>query len=893
MSDQAPVFLIDGSAYIYRAYHAISPLSNRHGLPTHAVYGFTNILLRVIREKAPQYLAVAFDLKGPTFRHALYKEYKANRPPMPEDLAPQIPYIKQVVAAHNILCLEEQGVEADDLLAAAARVLGRDNTPVVVVSGDKDLLQLVSDRVSVWDPMSDRLMDPAAVRAKYQVGPEHLLDLFALIGDSSDNIPGVPGVGPKTAEKLINQFNDLEGLYSHLAEAGSVKMQEKLAGNRELAFLSRDLIRLKEDVSVPAGLAAYRLPPPDADKLRALYTELEFSRLLKEEVAPRAGMDTAGFILVDSVAHLDTLLGLLKKATVLALDTETDSLNTRSAGLVGLSLAVDDDQAFYIPMGHKTADGALQPGQLPEAQVLDALRPFLENKDLPKVCHNLKFDYGVLRGQGVNLAGPLWDTMIASYLLDSSRRSHGLDELAGELLGKRLTSYKEVTGGDKRDDSFVHVAVAAACPYSCEDGLATLLLWRKFRPQLEQNGLWPLFADMEMALVPVLVEMEQAGIRVDPTVLVRMSAEFGDQLQQLEHDIFALAGTAFNINSPRQLGEILFEKLKLPQGRKTKTGYSTDVQVLEKLAGYHELPAAVIRHRNLSKLKSTYADKLAELMDPVSGRVHTSFNQTITATGRLSSSNPNLQNIPIRTPEGQRIRQAFVPEEGCIFLSADYSQIDLRVLAHYSQDPALLTAFREGQDVHSRTAAEIFRVNPGFITPEMRRVAKTINFGIVYGMSAFGLAGQLHLSRKEAATFIERYFDLYAGVKRYMTDIVRQAQEQGYVTTLFHRRRPLPELASSNKAMREFAERTAINTPIQGTAADIIKLAMLEVDHCLKQAGLATRMLLQIHDELVFEVVAGEEATVSALVRQAMETVTALDVPLVVNLATGRNLAEV
>jgi len=893
MSAQTPVFLIDGSAYIYRAYHAIAPLTNRHGLPTHAVYGFTNILLRVIREKAPEYLAVAFDLKGPTFRHGMYKDYKANRPPMPADLIPQIPYIKQVVEAHNILCLEEQGVEADDLIAAAARILARNDIPVVVVSGDKDLLQLVSDRISVWDPMSDRLMDPAAVRAKYQVGPESLLDLFALIGDTADNIPGVPGVGPKTAEKLINQFGDLEGVYSHLAEAGSAKMLEKLASNRELAFLSRDLIRLKEDVVVPAGLAAYRLPAPDEERLRVLYTELEFSRLLKEEVAPQVGMDTAGFNLVDSTVLLDKLVALLQTAPVLALDTETDSLDTKSAGLVGLSLAVAADQAFYIPVGHTTDDGAPQPGQLPAAQVLAALRPLLENKELPKVCHNLKFDYAVLRGQGVTLAGPLWDTMIASYLLDPSRRSQKLDDLAGELLAKRLTSYKEVTGGDKRSDSFAHVPVAAACPYSCEDALATFLLWHKFRPLLEQDELWSLFADMEMALVPVLVEMEQAGIRVDPAMLGRLSAEFGDQLRQLEQDIFALAGGEFNINSPRQLGEILFEKLKLPQGRKTKTGYSTDVQVLEKLAGYHDLPAAVIRHRNLAKLKSTYADKLADLVDPATGRVHTSFNQTITATGRLSSSNPNLQNIPIRTPEGQQIRQTFVPDKGCIFLSADYSQIDLRVLAHYSQDPALLTAFRSGQDVHSRTAAEIFRVNPGFITPEMRRVAKTINFGIVYGMSAFGLAGQLHLSRKEAATFIARYFELYAGVKRYMTDIVRQAREQGYVTTLFHRRRPLPELASSNKALREFAERTAINTPIQGTAADIIKLAMLEVDRCLKKAGLATRMLLQIHDELVFEVPAGEEATVAVLVRLAMETVAALDVPLVVNLATGRNLAEV
>jgi len=892
MPANAPVYLIDGNAYIYRAYHAISPLSNKNGQPTHAVYGFTNILLRVIRERQPRYLAVAFDSRGPTFRHELYGAYKANRPPMPDDLVSQIPFIKQVVAAHGILCLEQGGVEADDLIASAVAKLARAGMSTVIVSGDKDLLQLVDDEVTLWDPMADKSLDRAAVAAKYNVGPAQLLDLFALVGDASDNVPGVPGVGPKTAEKLVNRFGALEEIYAHLAEIEAAKLREKLAAHREQAFLSRRLIRLKTDIDVPVEPAAYVPRDPDAEALRELYTLLEFTRLLKSEVRHQA-MDTGGFRMVTDADSLAALCAQLAKAEQLALDTETDSLDTASAELVGISFSVAADEAFYIPLGHLTEGGAPAPGQLPKAQVLEALRPVLEDGSRAKVGHNLKFDYAVLRRHGIRLAGALRDTMIASYLLDPSRRAHKLDDLALEFLDRRLTSFKEVTDGDKRPDAFTYVPLAKAGDYACEDSLAAFLLWEEFRPKLVAAEQWSLFVDMEMALVPVLAAMEQVGIRVDPEVLQRLSAEFGTQIADLEAEIFRLAGEEFNVNSPAQLGVILFEKLHLPQGRKTKTGYSTDAKVLEKLALCHDLPAAVINHRNLVKLKSTYVDKLVGLINPGTGRVHTSFNQTVTATGRLSSSNPNLQNIPIRTPEGQRIRAAFVPRPGWRFLAADYSQIDLRVLAHYSQDVALLAAFRSGQDVHNRTAAEIFQVNPGFLTPEMRRVAKTINFGIVYGMSAFGLAEQLNLSRKEAATFIERYFTHYPGVKRYMAEIVGQARESGFVTTLFHRRRYLPDIASSNKMRREFAERTAINTPIQGTAADIIKLAMLEVARRLEAADLEAVMLLQIHDELVVELPPDEEARVAALVREAMETVCELSVPLVVNLAQGDNLAAV
>jgi DNA polymerase-1 len=892
MSTPEPLYLLDGSAYIHRAYHALPPLSNSSGLPTHAILGFTNILLRLIREKAPRYLAVAFDTKGPNFRHTIYPEYKANRPRMQDDLAVQIPWIKKIVAAYRIPVLEREGCEADDLIASATAFQKKIGQPVVLVSGDKDLLQLVDDRTTFWDPMNDRLLDRTAVAEKYKVEPEHLTDFFALIGDTSDNIPGVPGVGPKTAAKLLAEFGSLEGIYDRLTEIKKPKLHDNLAAGRDSAFLARRLILLGEDIEVPAELKAYELPKPDTDKLRELFTFLEFTRLLKAEV-PAQPLCQDGFRLVDTEEKLQALLPRLREAPFLVLDTETTSLNPLTADLVGLALGIDDQEAFYIPLRHKEDDDSRCGGQITSACALTALRPLLEDGELPKVGHNLKFDYHVLSNQGIQLAAPLWDTMIASYLLDPSRRTHGLDNLSEEFLQRRLTTFAEVTNKDKREDPFSYVQIEKAKDYACEDVLATFLLWQQFRPRLESLDLWELFTDLEMPLLPVLARMERDGVKVDPEVLQAMSAEFSEQLQRLEEEIFRQAGEEFNINSPRQLGVILFEKLKLPQGRKTKTGYSTDFKVLEQLCLYHDLPATIIAHRNLSKLKSTYVDKLATLVDARSGRVHTSFNQTVTATGRLSSSEPNLQNIPVRTSEGQRIREAFIPEPGHLFLAADYSQIDLRVLAHYSRDEALITAFKAGEDIHSQTAAEIFRVNPMLITPEMRRVAKTINFGIIYGMSAFGLASQLNISRKEAKTFIERYFELFAGVRRFMEEIVRQAQEEGFVTTLFHRRRPLPDIKSPNRVRREFAERTAINTPIQGTAADIIKLAMLRVDEQLQRQGLKSRLLLQIHDELILEVPAAEVEPATDLVRKSMEEAIELAVPLTVNIGAGHSLAAV
>lgn len=886
------VYLIDGSAYIYRAYHAIKPLSNSAGFPTHAVFGFVNILQRILREKDPRYIMVAFDSRGPVFRHELYDQYKANRPPMPEDLSVQIPYIKKIVEAMQIPSLAIKGVEADDIIATAARILTEKGQKVVIVSGDKDLYQLVDEQVSVWEPMNNKIMDIKAVTEKYGVAPGSLLDCFALMGDSSDNVPGVPGIGPKSASKLIQQFGSLDGVYDHLDEMKKSKMKERLAENREAAYLSKELIALKYDVTIPDDLKDYELKLLDVEALQSLYEELEFTNLLRGLKRSRP-VPTDGFVLVQDRQTLKQLATELSTADLMVLDTETSSTEGRTAQLIGLSVCTSLERCYYIPLEHVGEEGGKVDNQLDLNDVVDVLRPYLESEGLPKLGHNIKYDYSVIRQNcKVRLAGQLLDTMIAAYLVQPAGRSLKLDDLSFDLLDLQLTPFSEVVTNTKEEGCFGRVGLKQACHYSCEDVFATLMLFNHLKPVLEEKGLMVLFERTEMALVPILAEMEICGICVDRNILEKLSVEFSEKLSDLEQEIYQLAGEEFNINSPKQLGHILFEKLRLPYGRKTKTGYSTDMKVLEKLSVKHDLPTQVMSYRNLAKLLSTYVDKLAGLIDPQTGRVHTSFNQTITATGRLSSSDPNLQNIPIRTDDGNRIRAAFVPAKGTIFLSADYSQIDLRVLAHYSQDEVLLEAFSNGLDIHARTAAEVFSVSEQLVTSDMRRAAKSINFGIVYGMSSFGLATQLKISRKQAQTFIDRYFDLYKGVKRYMEEIVEQAARDGYVTTLLKRRRELPEIHASNKNRRAFAERTAINTPIQGTAADIIKLAMINVDRAFSREDLDVKMLLQIHDELVFELPEKEVGNAREIVRREMESAMKLDVPLEVNFSAGASLAK-
>ncbi len=885
------VYLIDGSAYIYRAYHAVKPLANSKGAQTNAVFGFINIIRKLIREKAPKFLAVAFDSKGKVFRHEMYPEYKANRPQMPDDLAEQIPHIKEYVSASNILSIEESGIEADDIIASASVSLSALGYNVIIVSGDKDLLQLVNESVSMWDPMKDKLMDIAAVEEKYSVKPEKLLDMFALIGDSADNIPGVPGVGPKTAEKLIAEFGSLDGLYAGVESLKKSKMKDKIIENKELAYLSRDLIALKYDAEIPTDVNDYTLQDGDDEKLAALFSELEFSSFLKE-IDTSEKISTEKFTIVNNEAQLESVVAELLQKDTLVVDTETTSLDARTAKLVGVSLCSDPEKAWYIPVGHLNDDGSLQPGQLPESVVRDTLTPLLVAGSVMKVAHNLKYDYTVLKQQwGVELGGQLADTMVAAHLLEVPGRSLKLDDLCFER-GIRLTPFKEVVGNDKREDCFAYVGLEEATNYSCEDVYGAIILWNEFQEQLIDKDLDGLFYDLEMPLIPVLAAMEVEGICIDDDILKKLSIEFAAKLEDIEAKIYELSGKPFNINSPRQLGQILFEELELPHGRKTKTGYSTDVKVLEKLAPKHPLPALVLEYRTLTKLQTTYVEKLSSLRDTITGRIHTSFNQAVTATGRLSSTNPNLQNIPIKGEDGHKIRQAFIPAKGCLFISADYSQIDLRVLAHYSQDAALLEAFNGGADIHARTAAQIFGVSPLFITPDMRRIAKSINFGIVYGMSAFGLSSQLNISRKEAQNFIDRYFQHYSGVKQFMGDIVDRAREDGFVTTLLNRRRGVPEIDAKNKMRREFSERMAINTPIQGTAADIIKLAMLKVEAALLKENIPAKMLLQIHDELVFEVPENVIDQATRVIRDAMEGAMELDVPLVVNVEVGKSLAK-
>ena len=885
------VYLIDGSAYIYRAYHAIVPLSNSKGLPTHAVLGFINIIKRLIREKNPKHLVVAFDSKGSVFRHELYKEYKANRPPMPEDLSCQIPFIREYVEASGIPLLKENGVEADDLIASATGKLQQLGHRVVIVSGDKDLLQLVGDDVVMWDPMKDKTMTPAEVEKKYKVSIAQLLDTFALIGDSADNIPGVLGIGPKTAEKLINSYGSLDGIYANIDSIKKSKMKENIIAGRETAYLSRDLIRLKDDLEVPGDLKGYQIGEPDDEKLANIYGELEFSTLLKT-VDISKPVPTDGFVTIRTAEQLAELVTLLEGSEKMVFDTETTSLNARTAKLVGLSICVDLERAWYIPLGHLDEHGQLCKDQLPAMDVCKTLQTFFLSGKMQKIGHNLKYDITVLSQQwGIEVAGTLFDTMIAAHLTESGGRSLKLDDLCRER-GLRLTSFDEVVAGDKREDCFAYIDIDAAGVYSCEDVYGALFLWQELSQILKEKHLSELFYDVEMPIASILARMEITGICVEDNILRKLSSEFLARLGQLEKEIYAIAGHEFNINSPKQVGQVLFEELQLPHGRKTKTGYSTDVKVLEKLAGKHPLPQKMLQFRTLAKLQSTYVEKLTQLKAPDTGRIHTSFNQAVTATGRLSSSNPNLQNIPIRTEEGQRIREAFVPGEGLVFLSADYSQIDLRVLAHYSRDKALTDAFIGGADIHARTAAEIFNVSPLLITSEMRRVAKSINFGIVYGMSSFGLSNQLEIGRKEAQRFIDKYFRLYSGVEQFMASIVEQARESGYVTTLLGRRRSVPEIHAKNRTRREFAERMAINTPIQGSAADIIKLAMINCEKAIAKSGLSAKMLLQIHDELVFELPESELDKSRLIIKDAMEKAYTLSVPLVANIEVGTNLGK-
>lgn len=884
------IYLIDGSAYIYRAYHAIRGLSNSKGLPTNAVLGFTKMLLKLIEDRNPEYVGMFFDVKGPTFRHEMFDAYKANRPPMPEDLSIQIPYIKDITKGFNIPVVEMSGYEADDLIGTLARKAEDAGFSVIMVTGDKDFMQLVTDKSIIWDPMKEKTIDSDFIKDTYGLEPRQMVDVMGLSGDSADNIPGVPGMGPKTSLALIKTFGSMERLYEQVDTIKKKKQHENLVRHKEQALLSRELVKINDSVPLSFTPEDFKYKAPDSAVLSGLFKKLEF-RQLQQSVIKRADLSKKKYKVVLSIDELSDLISILETSGLFALDTETTSKDPMAAELVGLSFSVKADEAFYIPCAHEYKDA---PKQLKRDEVLKMLKPVLENHKLKKIGQNIKYDWIVLKRHGINLSGVIFDTMLASYLINPSKRAHNLDQIALDFLDHKTISYQEVAGKGKKASCFSKVSLEKAVPYACEDADITLMAYNVLMPMLKDMGLEELFEKVEMPLVPVLMKMEMTGINVDREKLMVLSKSFEHQLDQLESSIYSIAGEEFNIRSSQQLGKILFEKLKLPVQKKTKkkTGYSTDVDVLEVLAEQHELPALILRHRTLAKLKSTYADALIDLTNPETGRIHTSYNQTVTATGRLSSSEPNLQNIPVRTDEGKEIRKAFIPRKGWYLLAADYSQIELRILAHYSDDKILIKAFKEDEDIHTRTATEVFQVFPSLINSELRQQAKVINFGIIYGMSPYGLSKELGISRKMAKTYIHNYFTRYKGVKQFIDETIEQAGISKKTSTLLGRIRLLPDINSSNKNLREFAERTAINTPIQGTAADLIKIAMITVDSAFTEKGLKSAMLLSVHDEMVFEVPPDELDTVRTLVKDIMEGVWNLKVPLKVNMAVGENWAE-
>ncbi len=888
-TETPPLFIIDGSSYIYRAFFALPRLANSKGFPTNAIYGFINMLLKVIRQYNPELIAVAFDTPGPTFRHETFADYKANRPVMPEDLRAQIPYIKEITKALGIALLEEQGYEADDLIGALVKKWAQGK--IMIISGDKDLMQLVSSRITMYDPMKDKRYQIKEVEEYFGVPPEKVPDLMGLCGDTSDNIPGIPGIGKKTAAQLIRRFGSIEELLKNLEKVEHPKLKANLQSYSAQALFSKELATLNWEAPVSWELKDLQKSSPDLYKLQQLFKELEFTKLLKEfslsvEVEKRAG----DYFLITEREKLIELSGRLRKAGIFSLAVQATHAQPISAAMVGLSFSFKAGEAFYIPLGH-TYPGV--PRQLSRGEVLNILGPILEDEQLKKLGHNLKNDYILLGQAGIHLQGIGGDLMIASYLLNPSRHRHSLEELAKEYLDQNIRTLQEIVGNGAKALSFDQVPLEEAARWACTKVDIIMALANVLLDKIKSEGLANLYEHIELPLIEVLAQMERAGIKIDLHHLQKLSQEFNLELEKISQEIYGLAGEIFNVNSPQQLGKILFEKLKLPGARRTKTGYATDVEVLTQLAQDHLLPAKVLAYRSLAKLKSTYIDALPQLVNPFTGRLHTSFHQTVTATGRLSSSDPNLQNIPIRAPEGRRIREAFIPAQGFLFLTADYSQIELRILAHLSGDPLLKATFDRDEDVHRATAAEIFQISPLLVTAEMRRLAKVINFGIIYGMSAFGLSRELGVSPAVAQAYIDNYFQKYQGVREYIDQALELARKNGFVATLLNRRRYIPDIASKNRSVRQLAERMAVNAPIQGTAADLIKLAMIKISQHFKEWERPPKLILQIHDELLFEVPEEEITEVKKIVKKEMEEVMELSVPLKVKISQGKNWAEV
>jgi DNA polymerase-1 len=898
MSSAKPFVLVDGSSYLFRAFHALPPLANSQGEPTGAIVGVLNMLRRLIDDYQPEYLAVVFDAPGGSFRNQIYPEYKANRPPMPDELRCQIEPLHDIIRAMGLPLLLVEGVEADDVigtLAAQATELGQDT---LISTGDKDMAQLVNQHVSLVNTMSETFTDRQGVIDKFGVTPEQIIDFLALMGDAVDNIPGVPKCGPKTAAKWLGEYGDLDNLMAHADEIKG-KIGENLRASLEQLPLSRELATIKLDVELEQGPKDYRPVDPDTERLREHYSRMESNRLLAtleggvpaESIDEPLSLDTEYATLLEEKAFKQWLQQL-KQAELFAFDTETTSLDYMQAELVGLSFSVTPGKAAYVPVAH---DYPGAPPQLDREWVLTQLKPLLEDEKHKKVGQNLKYDMSILARYGIELRGIAFDTMLESYVLDSTATRHDMDSLARKYLNHATIHFEDIAGKGKKQLTFNQIELEQAGPYAAEDADITLRLHETLWPRLEGESLLAeLFQSLEVRLVPVLSRMERNGVRIDSQMLLRQSQELAKGMHELEQQAYEIAGHSFNLGSPKQIGEIFFNELQLPVIAKTPKGApSTAESVLVELAEQgHELPALILEHRGLAKLKSTYTDKLPKMVDPSTGRVHTSYHQAVAATGRLSSSDPNLQNIPVRSEAGRRIRQAFVPEPGWKIVAADYSQIELRIMAHLSGDKGLLTAFAAGEDIHRATAAEVFGMPLDEVTTEQRRSAKAINFGLIYGMSAFGLARQLGIERGAAQEYVDLYFQRYPGVQAFMERIRKEAHDRGYVVTLFGRRLYLPDINARNHQRRTAAERTAINAPMQGTAADIIKRAMLAVDGWIQSDKPPARLLMQVHDELVLEVREDFLDEACEVLRGHMESAAELAVPLVVELGVGDNWDE-
>ncbi|HHT9113684.1 MAG: DNA polymerase I [Planctomycetes bacterium] len=881
-------FILDGHSHCYQAYYAITAkLTTPDGKPANAVYGFTRMLQKLLREHHPEYVVVVFDTKYATHRHNSYAEYKANRKPTPDELQAQIPLIYKVVRAYNIPIYAAKGYEADDIISALVKKLSEKNVEIIIATSDKDMEQLLSPQVKIFNAKKGVMIDQETLYKEKGIRPEQVVDVLSLSGDSSDNVPGVPGIGNKTALELIQKWGSLESVLSSIDQISGKKRQENLRLFSDQARFSQKLLKLYSEIPIPIDMNACKLDTTENTKLKKLFREFGFNTLLADMVATAKTEETQ-YHLINTGEKFHEFLEQLKNQKVFSIDLETTNAKPLKAQIVGISFSWQPREAYYLPL--MTPNGI---EHLDANTVLPKIRTVLEDENIKKIGQNIKYDLLVLRNNNIHLQGIAFDSMVASYLLNPVKRNHNLDDIAFEYLSYKTITTSELIGSGKEQIPMDQVAVDKVCQYACQDADVAFRLATIMEPLLKKEGLWHLFQNIEIPLIYVLAEMEWNGISLETHVLKEMSCWLTTKLQQLEKEIYASAGHEFNIDSPRQLSKILFEKLELPRLRKTKTGSSTDANVLSTLAWRHALPKLVLEYRQLTKLKNTYVDALPDMINQSTGRVHTSFNQTVTATGRLSSSEPNLQNIPIRTDIGREIRRAFVPsEKDTIFLSADYSQIELRILAHFSEDAALITAFQQDKDIHSVVASAIYNVPIEGVTSEMRRNAKAVNFGIIYGLSEFGLSRDTGLTLEESREFINAYFSLYHGVKKYRDRVIDEAKSCGYVQTLFNRKRSVPDIRSEDKKRRNLAERIAVNTIIQGTAADLIKVAMNNIHAKLKKGEYGAKMILQIHDELLFEVKENKLASTRSMIQEEMSHAVTLNVPVKINIKTGKNWME-